>query len=135
MNGGAGAGQGPAADPEPTGEPWWAEGEEPDYRATLANERTFLAWSRTALALMAGSLAVIQLVVVAARPLRLALACYLIALAMATTVVGYRQWRVRQHRMRLRQPLGHTPVHALLAIALLLLGVLVAVVAALAPQR
>ncbi len=29
-------------------------GEEPDYRFSLANERTFLAWIRTALALLAG---------------------------------------------------------------------------------
>ena len=32
-----------------------ADGHEPDYRFTLANERTFLAWVRTALALLAGA--------------------------------------------------------------------------------
>lgn len=37
--------------PEPA---WRNEGTEPDYRFTLANERTFLAWIRTALALLAG---------------------------------------------------------------------------------
>lgn len=31
------------------------EDHEPDYRFTLANERTFLAWVRTALALLAGA--------------------------------------------------------------------------------
>ena len=36
--------------------------QEPDYRFTLANERTFLAWIRTSLALIAGGVAVIQLV-------------------------------------------------------------------------
>lgn len=36
-------------------------GTEPDYRFTLANERTFLAWIRTALALIAGGVAVAQL--------------------------------------------------------------------------
>ena len=35
--------------------------EEPDYRFTLANERTFLAWIRTALALLAGGVAVAHL--------------------------------------------------------------------------
>jgi putative membrane protein len=34
---------------------------EPDPRFTLANERTFLAWSRTALALVAAGLGVVQL--------------------------------------------------------------------------
>ena len=32
---------------------WRRLGEEPDYRFTLANERTFLAWIRTALAVLA----------------------------------------------------------------------------------
>ena len=38
-----------------------AAGSEPDYRFTLANERTFLAWIRTALALAAGGLGAIAL--------------------------------------------------------------------------
>ena len=38
------------------------DGDEPDYRFTLANERTFLAWVRTALGLLAGGVAVRQLV-------------------------------------------------------------------------
>ena len=41
---------------------------EPDYRFTLANERTFLAWIRTALALIAGGVAVVQLVPVLSYP-------------------------------------------------------------------
>ncbi|MGC9666238.1 YidH family protein [Planosporangium sp. 12N6] len=35
-------------------------GERPDYRFSLANERTFLAWLRTGLALIGGGLAVAQ---------------------------------------------------------------------------
>lgn len=34
---------------------------EPDPRFTLANERTFLAWSRTSLALVAAGLGIVQL--------------------------------------------------------------------------
>ncbi|WP_283215114.1 DUF202 domain-containing protein [Pseudofrankia sp. DC12] len=37
-------------------------GTDPDYRFSLANERTFLAWIRTALALLAGGIAVVQIV-------------------------------------------------------------------------
>ncbi|MGB6454192.1 MAG: DUF202 domain-containing protein, partial [Streptosporangiaceae bacterium] len=33
---------------------------EPDARFTLANQRTFLAWSRTALALVAAGLGIVQ---------------------------------------------------------------------------
>jgi uncharacterized membrane protein YidH (DUF202 family) len=37
------------------------QGSEPDYRFTLANERTFLAWVRTALAILAGAMVMQQL--------------------------------------------------------------------------
>ena len=36
--------------------------EEPDYRLIFANERTFLAWQRTALGLLAAAVALVQLV-------------------------------------------------------------------------
>ena len=37
------------------------DGTEPDARFTFANERTFLAWNRTALALVVAGLAIAQL--------------------------------------------------------------------------
>ena len=39
---------------------WRSEGQEPDYRFTLANERTFLAWLRTALSLLAAGVLLVQ---------------------------------------------------------------------------
>lgn len=39
----------------------YEHGEEPDPRFTLANERTFLAWARTVLAMLAASAAVTSL--------------------------------------------------------------------------
>lgn len=45
----------PDAGSASTGSQLPPEGHEPDYRFTLANERTFLAWVRTALALLAGA--------------------------------------------------------------------------------
>ncbi|MER7674209.1 DUF202 domain-containing protein [Kitasatospora sp. NPDC096128] len=112
---------------------WWAQGQEPDYRATLANERTFLAWSRTALALLASSLAVLQLVTGVPEALRLALSCLLAALSLATTVLGYAQWRIRQQRMRMGLPLGHVPVQAVLTAAFLVLTGVVSAVIAVSP--
>ena len=37
-------------------------GTDPDYRFSLANERTFLAWLRTGLGLLAGAIALASLV-------------------------------------------------------------------------
>lgn len=109
---------------------WQEEGEEPDYRATLANERTFLAWTRTALALLAGSLAVLQLTHSAPTALRLTLTGYLIALGVGTAAVGYYRWRGVQHRMRLGRPLGQAPYQITIALAVLLLAGLIAAIAA-----
>ncbi len=40
--------------------PWRRSGQEPDYRFSPANERTFLAWIRSALALLAGGVLLVQ---------------------------------------------------------------------------
>lgn len=57
---------------------WKNIGKTPDYRFSLANERTFLAWIRTALALLAGAIAIEQLLHEAAAPwLRTLLAVFL----------------------------------------------------------
>ncbi|MRT54540.1 DUF202 domain-containing protein [Enterobacteriaceae bacterium RIT693] len=40
---------------------WRTQGKSPDYRFSLANERTFLAWIRTALAFMAAAIGIDQL--------------------------------------------------------------------------
>ncbi|MEU0742334.1 DUF202 domain-containing protein [Streptomyces sp. NPDC006134] len=108
---------------------WWKRGKEPDYRATMANERTLLAWSRTALALLAAAFAVVKLTDVTPRGLRLALGSYLVALASGVAVAGYVQWRSRQVRMREGRPLGRAVGPALLMGALLVLaGFVVAVI-------
>ncbi len=83
---------------------------EVDYRFTLANERTFLAWIRTALALLAGGLAVRELVStfdVGWARTALAVACIL--LSVAITVLGYRQWLESQRAMRAGEALPRSP--------------------------
>ncbi|WP_435131271.1 YidH family protein [Actinacidiphila sp. bgisy144] len=120
---------------EPEGEPasrstaWWTRGKEPDYRASLANERTLLAWSRTPLAFLAAAFAVVHLTDVTPRALRLAMAGYLVALAGGVTIAGYAQWRSRQARMREGRPLGRIVGPAVLMSALLVLsGFVIAVI-------
>ena len=63
----------------------------------LANERTYLAWIRTALSLLAGAVAVVQLL----PPFRIAgartvLGILLALLGVATTVFAYVRWEANE---------------------------------------
>lgn len=104
------------------------DGEEPDYRFTLANERTMLAWIRTALGLLAGGIAIEQLVpefsVAWARTL-IALVCAL--LAIFVVLRGYRRWRAVDRAMRQGSPLPRNSAFGVLVTAITLIAVLVTV--------
>lgn len=83
-----------------------AEGEEPDPRFTLANERTFLAWVRTALALIAGGIGLEAFVPPLAVPgLRQALAVGLVLLGAGVSATAFRRWLLTQRAMRVGEPL------------------------------
>lgn len=89
-------------------------GEEPDYRFTLANERTFLAWVRTALALAAGGLAAVSLLDEFAGSE--ALGVGLLILAFATAASAYRRWALNERSMRLSEPLPESRLPMLMAV-------------------
>jgi putative membrane protein len=98
---------------------WLDEGEDPDYRFTLANERTFLAWVRTALALLAGAVAVAQIIPPFAVPgARTVLAALLAVSGLAVAAAAYRRWARNEQAMRNRHSLPHTPTFAIFAVAL-----------------
>ena len=92
-------------------------GEAPDYRFTLANERTFLAWVRTSLALMAAGVAVIQLVPGLA-VIRHVLGILLISLGGLLSAVSYGHWEHNERAMRLGEQLPYSKVPQLVAGAL-----------------
>jgi putative membrane protein len=73
---------------------------EPDPRLTFANERTFLAWNRTALALIAGGLAAAQYLKVGAETTRLIVSLLLVGLGMIASFGSYRVWRENQRALR-----------------------------------
>lgn len=107
---------------------WRQEGEEPDYRFSLANERTFLAWVRTALALLAGAVVLEQFssqlgphVVV------VILAVALGVLSAVLSVIAYVRWRANEIAMRSNGRLPTTVAIPLLSAAVLLVAAVIAV--------
>lgn len=103
------------------------EGLDVDARFLLANERTLLAWLRTALTLLAAGVAVQQFgQTIAAR----LLAGLLVVLGAAAAVVGARRYRAADAALRRGDlpPGGRAPFVIALGVLLLAAGVLVAVV-------
>jgi putative membrane protein len=109
-------------------------GETPDYRFTLANERTFLAWVRTALALMAAGVALVQYVPAIGTG-RHILGFALIALGGLLAGTSYSRWARNERAMRLGRRLPHSPLPLLLgsALALVAVGTLVVVLVDVGP--
>lgn len=100
-------------------EPDRSRGEDPDYRFTLANERTFLAWIRTSLALIAGGLAAAQLLPAEPSPLvRESLGTALVGLGVLLVVSSFRRWVRSEEAMRERRTLPGSRLHGLLTWAL-----------------
>jgi putative membrane protein len=101
-------------------------GDEPDYRFTLANERTFLAWIRTALALAAGGLAAVGLLEDLAGGELLGI--LLLVLSFVTAASAYRRWALTERSMRLREPLPTSLLPMMMAIGTAIVAVVAAVV-------
>jgi putative membrane protein len=93
----------------------------PDPRFTMANERTFLAWNRTALAFIGGGLAAEQLLD-AGRAARLVISVPLIVLGGLVGVAGYWRWRSNEDAMKSGEPVGESRMPLLLAGAFVLLS-------------
>lgn len=104
-------------------------GEEPDPRFSLANERTFLAWIRTSLALLAGAVAVHVLdlelpdLVVALTSTGLAIAGALCA------AHAWRSWARTERAVRQGRPLPSNGVGLLLVGAVVVACVVLVVLA------
>ena len=113
------------ADPEQTAE------NEPDVRFTYANERTFLAWNRTSLALIATGVAATQLL-----PKfqvewgRRVLGLPLIALGAILAVTSFVNWRANERAMRRGEPLPRSIMPLVLCAGIVVVGLLAIVVAA-----
>jgi uncharacterized membrane protein YidH (DUF202 family) len=98
---------------------------EPDYRFTLANERTLLAWERTALGLLAAAVAVVQLVPELPIPgARSVLGMLLAVLATLTAGLGLRRWEQVDRAIRSGMPLPRHAMPVYLGVGLIVVGLL-----------
>lgn len=96
---------------------------EPDYRFTLANERTFLAWLRTSLSLLAAGVAVVQLVPAFTIPAARGITGGLLAtLAVVAAAAGVLRWQSVERAIRHDRPLPAQRVPWVMAGGLVLLA-------------
>ncbi|RIX30013.1 YidH family protein [Amnibacterium setariae] len=102
-------------------------GSEPDPRFSLANERTFLAWIRTGLALIAGGVAIDAVALPLPGWVRVATAVVLLVLGLAVPPLAWFGWAATERALRLGRPLPGSLVTLPLAVGVLVVGVLVVV--------
>jgi putative membrane protein len=105
------------------------EGDTPDYRFSLANERTFLAWLRTALALIGGGFAVDQFLPDLRWGWRIGLALALLAAGVLSSLRAVNHWVRCERAMRRGQdlPVSRFPTVLSLAVAIVALAMVVVV--------
>ncbi len=100
-------------------------GNEPDPRFTMANERTFLAWIRTSLALLAGGIALEVLGLGLHEGLRIAASLVLMLAAVIAAPLAYLGWARNERSLRNNTALPASPFGLPLALCVTLAGVLV----------
>ena len=96
------------------------DGEEPDPRFTLANERTFLAWTRTSLAFLAGGIAFEAFQISGlSDTVRTIIAVFIIAVGMIIAAGAAVRWMNVERAMRKQKPLPVPAIIPFLSIAAL----------------
>lgn len=104
-------------------------GEEPDPRFTLANERTFLSWIRTALALVAGGVAVEALTQHIFEPqIRTLLAVVLLILGTLLAAGAFVRWLRLERSLRHKRPIPLPLIAPMLGLGAALIPVVLIVV-------
>ncbi|GAA4945577.1 YidH family protein [Streptomyces heliomycini] len=99
------------------------EGDTPDYRFSLANERTFLAWLRTALALIGGGFAVDQFLPDLRWAWRVGLALALLAAGALCALRAVNHWVRCERAMRRGEDLPVSRFPALLGLVVAVMAV------------
>ena len=111
-------------------------GTEPDVRFSYANERTFLAWNRTAMALIATGLAVTSVLpefsFAGGRRL---IGVPLIALGALLAIASLWRWEANERAMRLGLALPPSRLPQILAVGVAIAAVIAAAVAAFGAKK
>lgn len=104
-------------------------GQEPDPRFTFANERTFLAWIRTALGLIAAGVGLAAFAPELVRPgVREGLAIVLIAFGTLVSGLSYPRWRRSEIALRTGTPLPRSWLVPVLGYGLAAVAVVTALI-------
>lgn len=109
------------------------EGRAPDPRFTLANERTFLAWIRTSIGVLAAGIAVDAFVAGLPPGLRKTISALLVVLGGGLAVSAFLRWLALERALRRGEPLPPAPLVPVFAVALGLTAALLLVVVAVRP--
>lgn len=125
------------AEPDPADRRWprrvYGVGTEPDPRFSFANERTFLAWIRTALGFVAAGVAVAAVAKLndaLGVEVRLA-ALVLVACGLVSGFTAMTQWMRNERAIRLDRPLPSSPLMPFLTAAIILVALVAIVVVSL----
>jgi putative membrane protein len=105
----------------------YGAGDEPDYRFSFANERTFLAWIRTALALIAGGVALDALDLSMSPGVQRGLAAALTVLGALCAGLSWTRWALAERAVRRNEPLPASSLSVLVAVAVVVVAIVILV--------
>ncbi|WP_111720944.1 YidH family protein [Homoserinimonas sp. OAct 916] len=104
----------------------YRRGDEPDPRFSMANERTFLSWIRTSLALIAAGVALEALALPIREDLRLYSAGVFIALGIAAPIHAWVNWMRTERAMRENRPVPAPSLSVVLTVGIVIAAILIA---------
>lgn len=104
--------------------PGWVydDGQEPDYRFSFANERTFLAWIRTSLALLAAGVALDVVDLSFSDGVQRGLTVLLAVLGMVSALAAWVRWAMAERAIRRSEPLPTFGLGALVTLVMVVVG-------------